>query len=382
MESAAGQVSPTGESVAELLARIGRQAVLIGEYRDREVAKDAVIESLRERAVAQDAKIEALDLLVADLIAKTGRDSQNSSKPPSSDGPGTRADRRRAERERRKSEPAQGPEREKKRRGGQSGHRGGGLAFSRTPDAALVLEPDACRGCGSDLAGAVQTASEVVQVVDIPEVRALVTEYLLVSRRCGCGTVTKSDAPEGAAGGPVCYGPNLTAAALLCHAFGQLGQERTAEVVNGLFGTEVSTGWINKIAARLAGNLHGFEDDVKTALLAEPVTLADETPVTTIEDIPGADGQAGPGRAFHPHVFTLRSKDLVWLGAGHTRGHGALDLFGLFERYTGTLVSDDYNGYAKYQAILTARQLCNAHLIRSAAGVARPNPAARPGRPR
>ena len=220
MESAAGQVPPTGESVPELLARIGRQATLIGEYRDREAAKDGVIAALQERAAAQDAKIEALDLLVADLIAKTGRDSQNSSKPPSSDGPGTRADRRRAQRERRKSEPAEGPEPEGKKRGGQSGHRGGGLAFSRTPDAALVLEPDACRGCGSDLSGAAQTASEVLQVVDIPEIRALVTEYLLVSRRCGCGTVTKADAPQGAAGGPVCYGPNLTAAALLCHAFG------------------------------------------------------------------------------------------------------------------------------------------------------------------
>jgi hypothetical protein len=67
------------------------------------------------------------------------------------------------------------------------------------------------------------------------------------------------------------------------------------------------------------------------------------------------DGQARSDRAFRPHVFTLRSEHLVWLGAGHTRGHGALDLFGLFERYTGTLVSDDCNGYSKYQAILTAR---------------------------
>lgn len=192
MDSADGQVSPAGEPVAGLLARIGRQAALIGEYRDRDVAKDAVIEALQGRAAAQDAKIEALDLLVADLIAKTGRDSQNSSRPPSSDGPGTRADRRRAQRERRKSEPAGGPEPErKKRRGGQSGHRGGGLAFSRTPDAALVLEPDACRGCGPDLAGAAQTAPEVLQVVDIPGVRALVTEYLLVSRRC-CATPSGS----------------------------------------------------------------------------------------------------------------------------------------------------------------------------------------------
>ena len=73
-------------------------------------------------------------------------------------------------------------------------------------------------------------------------------------------------------------------------------------------------------------------------------------------------------------MFTLRSADLVWLGAGHTRGHGALDTFGLFERYAGTLVSDDYNGYAKYQVRLTARQLCNAHLIRSAKGVAEAEP--------
>jgi transposase len=168
VESAAGQVSPAGEPVAGLLARIGRQAALIGEYRDREVAKDAVIEVLQERAVAQDAKIEALHLLVADLIVKTGMDSQNSSRPTSSDGPGTRADRRRAERERRKSEPAEGPGPEGKKRGGQSGHRGGGLAFSRTPDAALVLEPESCRGCGSDLSGAAQAASEALQVAGIP----------------------------------------------------------------------------------------------------------------------------------------------------------------------------------------------------------------------
>src|SRR5260370_36043272 len=135
--------------VAELLAGIGRQAALIWEYRDREVAQDAVIESLQERAAAQEARIEALDLLVAGLIAKTGRDSQNSSRPPSSDGPGTRADRRRADRERRKSEPAEGPKREKKRRGGQSGHRGGGPALSRTPDPALVLSPPARARSGS-----------------------------------------------------------------------------------------------------------------------------------------------------------------------------------------------------------------------------------------
>ena len=218
MESAAGQVPPTGESVAQLLARIERQAALISEGRAREAAKDAVIAVLQARSEAQDAKIGALDQLVSELIAKTGRDSQNSSKPPSSDGPGTRADRRREERERRKTKPAQRPAPGKKKRGGQDGHRGNGLAFSRTPDAKVVLEPGECRGCGGDLASGAPAAAEALQVVDIPGVRALVTEYLLISRRCGCGTVTRAHAPQGAAGAPVCYGPNLTAAALLCHA--------------------------------------------------------------------------------------------------------------------------------------------------------------------
>jgi transposase len=95
VESAAEQVPPTGESVAQLLARIERQAALISEGRASEAAKDAVIAALQARAEAQDAKIEALDQLVSELIAKQAVIRQNSSKPPSSDGPGTRADPRR-----------------------------------------------------------------------------------------------------------------------------------------------------------------------------------------------------------------------------------------------------------------------------------------------
>jgi transposase len=296
------------------------------------------------------------------------------SKPPSSDGPGTRAERRKAERAKRKSEPAEGPKVPKKL-GGQSGHEGGGLAFAREPDVRVVLEPEACRDCGACLADAAEAGENLMQVTDIPAIHALVTEYLLRSRRCGCGCVTRAKAPAGVAEGSfTCYGPNLTAA-LLCRAFGQLAQERTAEVVNGLFGTEVSQGWINNIAARLAESLYSFEDDLKSALLAEPVALADETPVNTITDDPeGANAMAGGSRAFNPHVFTFRSRDLVWLGAGHTRGHDALDTFGLFERYTGPLVTDDYNGYSKYAAILTARQLCCAHWIRTASGVLESEP--------
>lgn len=322
-------------------------------------------DELATALAAAHARIAALEELVGELSRKLGVDSRNSSKPPSSDGPGSRAERRRAERERRRSEPADGP-REKRKRGGQAGHAGRGLQFAAVPDVLEVVEPGECGSCHAALAGMTVQRAERVQVVDIPEVKATVTEFRVVSRQCGCGQVSSGMLPPGVRGGPVCYGPNLTAAAAFVHAHGQLGRERSAEVVNGLFATNVSTGWIGKIAGRLADALFGFEADAKTALLAAPVALADETSVNTIED--DVAGKKA-GRGFCPHVFTLRTGNIVWLGAGHTRGHDALDGFGLFERYTGTLVSDDYNGYGKYEALLAARQLCNAHLIRSLRGV-------------
>ena len=76
-------------------------------------------------------------------------------------------------------------------------------------------------------------------------------------------------------------------------------------------------------------------------------------------------------------MFTLRSDKFIWLGAGHSRGHAAMDGFGLFDKLTGTLVTDDYNGYQKYGLNLLARGLCNIHLIRSARGVGDADPGLR-----
>jgi len=318
---------------------------------------------------ARDARIEQLEKLVGELAARLGKDSSNSSKPPGSDGPGSRAERRAAAAKQKKQRQAErdagGSARQ---RGGQVGHKGRGLELSADPDRREApSEPAACGGCGGDLAGAGLVGREKLQVLDVPELGALVSEYLLVSRRCGCGVVTCGQMPAGVRGGPVAYGPNLQAAAALLHAHGQVSHKRAAELVAGLFGVEVSTGWIGKVAERLAGSLSGFQADLTQALPAEPVLLGDETPVNTIEDSPETEEQVG--RSFVPYVFTFRTRDLVWLSAGHTRGHAALDAFEMIDRCTGTFVSDDYGGYTKYEANLSARGLCNAHLIRSLRGV-------------
>jgi transposase len=60
-----------------------------------------------------------------------------------------------------------------------------------------------------------------------------------------------------------------------------------------------------------------------------------------------------------------------WSGSarGDNRGHAALDAFAILPGFTGTLVRDDYAGYAKYDKQLTAVQLCCAHLLRSLRGI-------------
>src|SRR6476469_3556779 len=89
------------------------------------------------------AENSALKLRVADLEAQLRTNSQNSSKPPSSDGPSAPAPRSL----RRPS---------KRKPGGQEGHRGQTLQQVSDPDVVILHEPTSCRACASELADAAE----------------------------------------------------------------------------------------------------------------------------------------------------------------------------------------------------------------------------------
>src|SRR5690349_24129466 len=96
---------------------------------------------LAEQAVL----IEALRVELEALRRQVGRDSSNSSQPPSTDGPGAKA-RAKSGRRSAGQQVEQSPERRssagageavgrvRRKQGGQPGHRGGGLAPVATPD--------------------------------------------------------------------------------------------------------------------------------------------------------------------------------------------------------------------------------------------------------
>ena len=127
------------------------------------------------------AENSALKLRVADLEAQLRTNSQNSSKPPSSDGPNAPAPRSL----RRPS---------KRKPGGQEGHRGQTLQQVSDPDVVIRHEPTCCRGCGSDLAGADEVDCSRRQVFDIPPIKVHVTEHQIITRRCPCGKTTTGPA--------------------------------------------------------------------------------------------------------------------------------------------------------------------------------------------
>lgn len=147
-------VPPVLDEVAALRAANARLRQVVE-------AKDVEIAALRTSHQAQlDAlrgQVAVLTAEVADLRSQVGKNSRNSSRPPSSDGPGKPAPRSLRGKSGRKP-------------GRPQGQPGATLEFT-APDEVIAHEPGSCSGCGRDLAGAPAAGVIRRQVIDVPPVR-------------------------------------------------------------------------------------------------------------------------------------------------------------------------------------------------------------------
>ena len=346
----------------------------------------ALVSALSVQLGEQSKLIEALRVELAALRRAAGRDSSNSSLPPSQDGPGPGAkaksmagrDSGEATDSSSGGPPVAGkPGTGKRKQGGQPGRRGGGLARVARPDRTEPVEPDACGGCGGSLAGAEGKVSSSVQVFDLPVLALTVTEYLMMARVCpspGCGQVTTGRLPVGVRGGPTCYGPHVSAAATWLASQDVIGIERAADMMSALLGAEVSTGFVSSCLTRLddALNAAGFEEALKAALCEQAVLGTDETPAPVTASGAAAQAARTGEDISNPHVFTVRTlrgytsggPDLVWYGAAGTRTKKEITAFGILDNYAGILVRDDFGGYVSYDEDLAGVQQCLSHLLR------------------
>ena len=128
--------------------------------------------------------------------------------------------------------------------GGQPGHKGNTLKMTADPDQIVELRPDYCRSCGSSLAKALPDLDRTRQIVDIPPIKAVWTEYRAYGAQCGCGCRTVSGFPEGV-DSPVSYGSNIEGLVGYFHARQYLPFKRMREMMGDVFNIDISEGGIH-----------------------------------------------------------------------------------------------------------------------------------------
>ncbi len=302
------------------------------------VAQQAqVIEKLTARIATQDQRI-------AELERQLGRNSRNSSQPPSADGPSvspSRAERRRSGR----------------RPGKQPGAGGSALFQTSAPDEIVDHLPAACGGCGNDLTDASAAGLVRRQVHDIPTIAPVVVEHRLHRRRCGCGTTTTATAPAGV-GAAAVYGPNLRALAVYLLVFQHIPVARTQALICDLTGARPSTGWISSVLSTVADVLVDVEKLIKTLIMLAHVIHVDET----TSNINGA--------RWWLHVAS--TPELTAYHLHSSRGRAAVTEFDVLPTFRGTVVHDALSVYDAYPQARHA--LCCAHLVRELVAAAEADP--------
>jgi transposase len=293
----------------------------------------------RDAALAErDRVIDQLSARVRELEARLGKNSQNSSKPPSSDAfvkPPPRSLRKQTGR----------------RPGKQNGDRGARLEPRADPDEVVAHTPVACGSCGEDLGAAQVVGEQVRQVFDLPPIRLKVVEHRVQRRMCRCGNLTEGEFPAEASA-PTCYGPGVAALGTYLLGRQHLPVERAAELMGDLVGARVSTGWLSSLLPTAQSRLTGFVAAIGERLQTAPVAHFDET------------GGRVCAKLCWIHVAATGKYTLYHLASG--RGKTSIDVGGVLPNFTGVAVHDGLTSYRRYEV---THALCGAHHLRELAGI-------------
>jgi transposase len=262
--------------------------------------------------------------------------SRNSSKPPSSDGPGTPPTPR--------TRPKSG-----KRLGAQPGNNGSYRAMLPGNEVSQVVDclpPQQC-SCG----GAIQTddSSDKAmrhQVFELPQIAPIVTEYRRLRGVCAdCGRKHHAPLPQGVPSGQL--GPKALALVGTLASQFHLTQRKVQSVLENIMGMRFSLGTISQAHGLVAQGLATPVRQLQIQLQQAPVCHADET-----------------RHQSHSHTLWSWVQATDW-GVKFTidPSHGQNTAKAVLGQNPDViLVSDRYAGYNHHP--VHQRQVCWAHLLR------------------
>lgn len=279
--------------------------------------------------------LDELNQRVKKLEDQVSKQSQNSSKPPSSDGlakPKTRSLRRS----------------EGRQAGGQPGHEGHTLKLVDNPEQLEIHQVTACPHCTTDLAGV--TAHEYVrrQVFDVPPVQLEVTEHRAEIKHCpGCGCAVQAAFPADVTQ-PVQYGPRLKAQASYLNSYHFIPIARTCQVFEDFYGHAPSWAFIADANQAVERGSAPALAAIQQQLLQAKVVHFDETGLRVAGQL---------------HWLHSASTDLLtYFGLHLKRGQVAMNALGILPNFRGWAVHDHWASYLTFADC--AHAFCNAHHLR------------------
>lgn len=294
-----------------------------------EAGQEAVVKLFQDTFETLVVRIQLLE----DQLAKN---SQNSGKPPSSDGLAKPAPQSLRKRHGRKS-------------GGQKGHVGHQLERVKTPDQIETHTVERCAYCQQSLQQAKVVRVEKRQVFDLPKVRLVVTEHQAQVKRCSrCGTETRAAFPTEAAHA-VQYGPEAKAQMTYLNYEQHIPLKRVSDVFEEFYGHRPAEGTVYAAGAEVAQRVQTTRAAIKEHLtLREAVIGADETGLRI-------DGKLA-------WLHTTSTARLTYYAYHAKRGTVALAAINILPRFQGRVVHDDLSAYFHYTC---QHALCNAHHLRT-----------------
>ncbi len=320
--------------IEQKITQLGEFAALIVSLMLQIIKLRAQITAQSIQLTAKNDEVKALTDELAILKVRMGKDSHNSSKPPSTDGLGKKTKSLR--------KPSGKPS------GGQKGHKGSTLAWVQKPTRTIVCPlPESCDGCGKPLQQEAAQVSEKRQVIDVPPVEVETTEYQTLTAACQhCGRVHTSLFPP-AVTERIQYGPRIKAISVLLTQWHNLPYLRTSKLMSSLFNVNVSQGSLCKWVEKTANLALPQVESIKTIVINSPVANADESGIRVEKKL--------------LWVHTVTTETATWYGIHPKRGIEAIKELDVLPNYTGILVHDCFSSYWKLSC---QHALCNAHLLR------------------
>ncbi len=273
------------------------------------------------------------------LRASQGLDSQNSSRPPSTDLL-------------KKSEKAKEPsksegEASSRKPGGQPGHPGKTRKGFGRVDRYQVVRPQLCPNCGSQAFGEVPVSVQLQQVAQLVECPIEIVEYQQHTCQCAdCGQIHTAPWPERIVPGQDgCV--SLQALLVWLGNYGHLPYEKQQELLRELGDIDIGVGTLQATNARVYEAILPSVSKLREWVQQQSHVHVDETP--------------WPVLGVKEWLWVTADDEFCLFHAGDTRSRAELEQQ-LGTAFNGVISTDDYSVYNGYP--VKAQQKCLAHLRR------------------